>query len=173
MALVGERGIGVAIAEHQLAPCQPRTDSLLDVLGPRPREEQRLRPRRHRHVLPAQQDGTDHLPHPGTARFAGGPHGIALLGQRCGQPMDLRRLPAALGPLEADEEPAWLPRGFHAVLNYSEFSPPWCRCADAGWAPFGRARRSARDAPPIDVASGEHRRFAARARPSNSWPWRG
>src|SRR5258708_37484453 len=33
--------------------------------------------------------------------------------------MDLGRLPAALGPLEADEEPAWLPRGFHAALNYT------------------------------------------------------
>src|SRR6266480_173038 len=166
--LVGERRIRVAIAEHQLATCEPRADHLLDMLRPCRSEEQRLRPRRHRYLLPAQQDGTDHLPHPGTARFASGPHGIALLGQRCGQAMDLRRLPAALGPLEADEEPAWLRRGFHAGLNYSEFSPPWCRYADAGSAPFRCCARLARDALPIDVASGERRRFAAIARPSNS-----
>src|SRR5256886_13311323 len=167
ITLVSERRIRVAIAEDQLATCQPRADHLLDVLRSRRSEEQRLRPWRHRDVLPAQQNGADHLPHPGTARFAGGPHWIALLGQRCGQAMDLRRLPTALGPLEADEEPAWLRRGFHAGLNYSEFSPPWCRCADAGSAPFRCCARSARGARPTDVASGERRRFAARARPSN------
>src|SRR3989442_3120252 len=31
--------------------------------------------------------------------------------------MDLRRLPAALGPLKGDEEPAWLPRGIHRFAS--------------------------------------------------------
>src|ERR1700716_3491599 len=44
---------------------------------------------------------------------------MGLLGELRGQAMDLGRLAATLGPLEADEEPASLPRGFHFALNYT------------------------------------------------------
>src|SRR5205823_7586725 len=149
VTLIGKGGITEAVAEHHFAPLQSRSDHVGHQLGPCGGEEQSLCPGRNPALLRPQEEWPDHLAYARTARLTRRPHNMALFGKCRREAMDLRRLPAALGSLKADEEPAWLPRGIHPFcVHYSEFSRPSYRCAVAGWALFRCCERSARGAQP-------------------------
>ena len=93
---------------------QARPDHFVCQLGTGGGKEQRLRPGRQRACLRAEQDRPDRLAGARATRLACGLDGVALLGKRFCEAMDLRRLSASLGTLETDEEPASFPRGFHS-----------------------------------------------------------
>src|SRR5205823_3581701 len=174
VTLIGKGGITEPVAEDHFAPLQSRSDHVGHQLGPSGGEEQRLGPGRKPALLRPQEEWPDHLPYARSARLTRRPHNVALFGKCRREAMDLRRLPAALGSLKADEEPACLPRGIHPFcVHYSEFSRPSYRCAVAGWALFRCCERSARGAQPAGAAAGGRRRSGVRVRPSSSSPWRG
>ena len=115
ITLVGEGGIGIAIAQHQLPTFQPRAEDLLDMLRTSRGKQEGFRPRCNRRSLAAQQDRPDHLADARAARLPCRPHRVPVIGERGRKTMDLGRLAAAFRPLEGDEEAARFVSGFHRL----------------------------------------------------------
>ncbi len=107
-ALVGQRGVHVAVGDHHRAPVESRPDDLLHVLGPVGRVQQRLGPRRQPLVHRVQQDRAQPHAHLGRAGLPGLHDVEALVAQPDREQPGLGGLPRPLAALERDEHPARL-----------------------------------------------------------------
>jgi len=101
-ALIRERGVGVAIAEHDVAAISGRTDDFHRVLPPRRREQQHFGDRID-HVLRVEKNRADPIGDVCAARLLRCHDGPAALAQQRRQPLQLRRLARTLDPFECDE----------------------------------------------------------------------
>ena len=102
-ALVGEGGVGEAVAQHGVAARQRRLDDVLEVVAPRRKDQQRLAQRVHggmQHQF-AQLFGQRRA-----AGFARHHHAVAALAQPIGQGFDVRALSRAVDAFESDETAA-------------------------------------------------------------------
>jgi hypothetical protein len=100
-ALVRDRRVDVAVAEHRRAALERGPDDLLDVLRPRGGVQERLRP--WRHVPAVQHELADLLAELGAARLAR-QHDISPVGlEPVAEELRLRRLPRSVEPFEGHE----------------------------------------------------------------------
>ena len=108
-SLIGQGGVDIPVADHDLALVERRPDQRVDVVGAVCRVQQRLSPRRHRVLLrrriPLQQQRPDPHPDPGRTGFPRHNDVAALGQQRLGEQLDLGRLAGTLPALEDDERP--------------------------------------------------------------------
>lgn len=101
VALIGHRGIGVTIAEHDLAAGQRGLNDLLDVLGPVSKEQEQLRLGRKR--ISVQQRFANASAEIACARLARANYDEALRSQGIGNGAQRRGLTRTLRTLEGHE----------------------------------------------------------------------
>jgi hypothetical protein len=102
-ALVGERRVGEAVAQHDVAALERRRDHPRDVVAPRGEHEQRFAHAVHRAV---QHELAQLLCEIGAAGLAGAHDAAAGGAQRLGGRRDVRRLAGAVDAFEGDESSA-------------------------------------------------------------------
>ena len=100
-ALVGERRVDVAVADHPRAAQERRADHALGELGTRGREQRRLRPRRHLGTV--EQQLADPLAERRAAGLAHGDDLVTLPGRPLGEQRRLGRLAGAVDAFERHE----------------------------------------------------------------------
>src|SRR5262249_40491847 len=135
-ALVRERRVDVAVADDVRAFVERGPDHLVDELCTRRREQRRLRPRRDLAVV-CEEQRSHALAELRPARLAGCDHAATLAAERLGQQLCLRRLAAAVDPLERDEHCA----GGYGRPPANELGP-WTRTSRLSTRPAGAPRRS-------------------------------
>ena len=102
-ALVGECGIGEAVAQHVRARAKGRLDARDEVVAPGGEHQQRLGHRVHR---PVQHEIAQGLGQLGAARLSRHDHLLPARAQPQRQRLDVRRLSGAVDALESDEAAA-------------------------------------------------------------------
>jgi hypothetical protein len=100
VALVGEGGVGEAVAEDVVAARQRGLDAAQDVVAARREDDQRLRDRVH---AGAEQRRAQRLGERRSARLAGRDDAAAGRAQALRERLEVRRLAGAVDPLEGDE----------------------------------------------------------------------
>src|SRR5262249_2857345 len=100
-ALVRDRRVDVAIADHRCSALERWADDLGDVLRARCRVQESLRPGAH--IAPGKDEVTDALAELGSSRFARGHHFETVLLEARGEELCLGRLAGAVEALEGDE----------------------------------------------------------------------
>ena len=121
-ALIGERAVGEAVAQHPAAAFQRRTNGLLDMVGPRCGEQQDLGARSPAIVIPAEQQLTNLLGAFAPARLARDEDVDSALLERFGEGSDLGRFANPLPAFEGNE----LASRIHAIPT-SDLSPSQMR----------------------------------------------
>ena len=107
IALVGQRGIGEAVADHDPALFQVGADHLIDDLGTGGGKQQDFGLRGHFRVVGMQQDLTDAIAYGRTARLARVQHFIGMRTQPIKQQVNLRGLATAFDAFECQEMHGW------------------------------------------------------------------
>jgi UDP-glucose 4-epimerase len=115
-ALIDDRGVEIAVADHDRTPRQGGPDHLVDMLRPRRRVERRLRPRGD--VAAVKQEVADRLAERTAARLAREQHLPPVGAQRVGEQTRLGRLAGAVETFKGDKH-GRLPsiRGMRAIVT--------------------------------------------------------
>ena len=100
-ALVGEGGVGEAVAQHHIAPCQRRLDHGQQMVPPGRKHQQRLGERVHGLVQHQAAQGFGQRRATG---FAGQCHRPALGSEGIGQPLDMGGFAGPVDAFKADEQ---------------------------------------------------------------------